>query len=64
MSIEKPAVLAESIAATQKAAFSATIALWSDLMRAAATFLYAAPVPALAPVRRRVRANARRLTGL
>jgi hypothetical protein len=61
MAAEKPIAAAESWLTTQKAMSSAMLALWSDMVRASTTFLLA-PMPALAPVRRRVRANARRLT--
>jgi hypothetical protein len=65
MTAEKPLAAAESVLATQQAFSAAMTTPWADMIRATTTFLMAAaPMPALAPVRRRVRTNARRLTGL
>ncbi len=67
MTSEKSAAAAESMFAAQSAMAAGAVRLWSDIARLTAAFLLGAPVmgltPALAPVRRRVRNNARRLTG-
>jgi hypothetical protein len=64
---EKPLAAAEAIFAAHKAMLAGTLQLWSDLVRLISAFVIGAPAmclrPALAPVRRRVRHNARRLTG-
>ena len=65
---EKPVAAMEAAFAAQRAMFAATVKLWTDVARVVSAFAIGTPAlclrPALAPVRRRVRHNARRLTGL
>jgi hypothetical protein len=64
---EKSMAAMEAAFAAQKAMLTATLRLWADVARLLSAFALGAPTlclrPALAPVRRRVRQNARRLTG-
>jgi hypothetical protein len=64
---EKPMAAMEAAVAAQKAMLAATLKLWTDVARLMSAFAIGAPAlcfrPALAPVRRRVRHNASRLTG-
>jgi hypothetical protein len=63
---EKPMAAMEGVFAAQKAMLAATLKLWTDVARLMSAFAIGTPAlclrPALAPVRRRVRHNARRLT--
>lgn len=66
MTAEKPLALFEAAVAVQRSMFESSANLWRDMVLAANAFALAAPAAplmALAPVRRRVRANALRLTG-
>ena len=63
---EKHAAAWEGALAAQRALLTGAMRFWTDMALAGNAFLFAAAaVPALAarPARRRVRANARRLTG-
>ncbi|MBA3520683.1 MAG: hypothetical protein H0T75_24280 [Rhizobiales bacterium] len=68
MTSEKPLAVIEGMVAAQTSAFDSSVKLWSDLALSANTFLLTAPALSLAaasgPARRRVRQNARRLTGV
>ena len=68
MTAEKPATAMEGAVAAQKAMLDSGLKLWSDTALAATEMLVGGPMnlagPATAAVRRRVRANARRLTGI
>ena len=68
MSDEKQAATIDSFAAMQRSFMASDVKFWSDMLKGSAAFSAAAPTGALAaatvPVRRRVRANSRRLTGL
>ena len=63
---EKPEAAMEALFAAQKAMLAGTLKLWSDMARLMSAFVIGSPAmclrPALVPVRRRVRDNARRLT--
>lgn len=65
MVAEKPAAMMQGALAAQKSMFDSGMKLWSDMALAANAFALTAPAlsmsAATAPVRRRVRANARRL---
>ena len=68
MIAEKPIAAMEGALAAQKSMFDSGLKLWSNQALAANAFLLSAPAlsmaAASAPVRRRVRRNSRRLTGL
>jgi hypothetical protein len=64
MTVEKPLAALEGAFAVQRQLFQSGLKFWSDMALAANAFLLAGPLmpaAATAPVRRRVRANARRL---
>ena len=65
---EKPAALMEGTLAMQKHMFASGLKFWSDFSAATSALMLTAPAASMAlatrPVRRRVRGNARRLTGL
>jgi hypothetical protein len=67
MSSEKPVVAAAALIAAQRQMMEHSLRFWNDVASSATSFLMAAPLAALgasvAPVRRKVRSNARRLTG-
>jgi hypothetical protein len=67
MTSEKPAAALEAATAGQRHMVEAGIKVWGDVAAACAAFWFAAPSTAMlaatVPVRRRVRRNARRLTG-
>lgn len=66
MTAEKPIAAMQGALAAQKALFDAGLKFWSDQALAANALLLSVPamsVAAAAPVRRRVRRNARRLIG-
>ena len=66
MSREKPLAAMEAGFAVQRQLFDGALKFWSDVAVASNALMMSAPVvaaTATAPVRRRVRANARRLTG-
>jgi hypothetical protein len=66
MSGEKPLAAMEAGFALQKQLLGVTLKFWSDMVVASNALAMSAPLvaaTATAPVRRRVRANARRLTG-
>ena len=68
MSAEKQVAMVDSLAAMQRSFMDSGVKFWSDVLKDSAAFSAAAPMAALAaatvPVRRRVRANSRRLTRL
>jgi hypothetical protein len=61
MTAEKPIAMMEGALAVQAKAFQAWLKLCSDAAHAGSALALAAPAVAAAPVRKRVRANARRL---
>jgi hypothetical protein len=66
MSAEKPLAAMEGVVAVQKQLFDGSLRFWSDMALATNAFLMTGPLMSAAvtaPVRRRVRGNARRLTG-
>ena len=66
MSGEKPLASMEVGFAVQRQLFEAAVKFWSEMLVASNALVMSAPVvtaASTAPVRRRVRANARRLTG-
>ena len=66
MSGEKPLAAMEAGFAVQRQLFDGAMKFWADVFVASNALFMSAPVlaaTATAPVRRRVRANARRLTG-
>jgi hypothetical protein len=66
MSAEKPIAAMEGALAVQKQLFEGGLKFWSNVAFSTNALLMTAPVmsAATAPVRRRVRVNARRLTGV
>jgi len=68
MTAEKPAAALEAVLAAQQSLLASGLKLWSDCVVNGSAFLQTAPALSLAagaaPIRRRVRRNARRLTGL
>ncbi len=65
MSAEKPLAAMEGIVAGQKQLFDGSLKFWSDMALATNAWLMTGPLMSAAvtaPVRRRVRGNARRLT--
>ena len=66
MTTEKPLAAMEAGLAVQKQLLDGSLKFWSDMVVASSALAMSAPMvtaTATAPVRRRVRANARRLTG-